>query len=64
MDASRFVFLGGTGTATNMTRSSGRVERGKRLVNATLWGHWKNTTFVAGLSESGIIALLVVDGPM
>jgi transposase len=27
-------------------------------------GHWLTTTFVAGLRESGIIAPLVVDGPM
>ena len=34
----------------------------QRLVDATPWGHW--TTFVAGLRETGIIAPLVLDGPM
>ena len=27
-------------------------------------GHWKTTTFVAGLTSGGIIAPLVVDAPM
>jgi transposase len=64
MDASRFVFLDETGTATNMTRRYGRAPRGQRVVDAVPHGHWLTTTFVAGLRESGIIAPLVVDGPM
>ncbi len=28
------------------------------------WGHWKITTFVAGLRASGLIAPMVLDGPM
>ncbi len=64
MDPSRFVFLDETGTSTNMTRRYGRCPRGQRLVAATPWGHWKTTTFVAGLRENGIIAPLVLDGPM
>ena len=27
-------------------------------------GHWRTTTFVAGLRQSGVIAPLVLDGPM
>jgi transposase len=64
MDPSRFVFLDETGTATNMTRRYGRSPRGQRVVDARPHGHWLTTTFVAGLRESGIIAPLVVDGPM
>ena len=64
MDASRFVFLDETGTATNMTRRYGRAPRRQRVVDAVPHGHWLTTTFVAGLRESGIIAPLVVDGPM
>ncbi len=64
MDASRFVFLDETGTATNMTRRYGRSPRGQRVVDATPHGHWLTTTFVAGLREDGIIAPLVLDGPM
>ncbi len=64
MDPSRFVFLDETGTATNMTRRYGWSPRGQRVVDARPYGHWLTTTFVAGLRESGIIAPLVVDGPM
>ncbi|MBD2745789.1 transposase [Microvirga sp. BT688] len=64
MDASRFVFLDETGTATNMTRRYGRVPRGQRVVDAVPHGHWLTTTFGAGLREDGIVAPLVVGGPM
>jgi transposase len=64
MDPARFVFLDETGTSTNMVRRYGRCERGERLVDATPWGHWKTTTFVAGLRASGVVAPLVLDGPM
>lgn len=64
MDASRFVFLDETGASTNMVRRYGRCARGKRLVGTTPWGHWRTTTFVAGLRSTGIIAPLVLDGPM
>ena len=64
LDPSRFVFLDETGTATNMTRRYGRCAKGQRLVAAAPYGHWKTTTFVAGLRQSGIVAPLVLDGPM
>jgi len=64
MEASRFVFLDETSTATNMRRRYGRSPHGQRVVDVTPYRHWPTTTFVAGLRESGIIAPLVVDGPM
>ncbi|HEX6114309.1 MAG TPA: transposase, partial [Geminicoccaceae bacterium] len=36
----------------------------ERLVAAVPHGHWRTTTFVAGLRQSGIIAPLVLNGPM
>lgn len=45
-----------------MTRARGRAPRGERLVEYVPHGHWKTTTFVAGLRASGVIAPLVVDG--
>jgi transposase len=64
MDTARFVFLDETGTATNMGRRYGRSRRGERLIAAVPQGHWKTTTFIAGLKQSGIVAPLVLDGPM
>ena len=47
-----------------MTRRSGWGVRGERLVDAAPAGHWKTTTFVAGLRCRGIIAPLVLDRPI
>src|SRR6266404_2886650 len=64
MDGSRFVFLDATGLNTKMTRLYGRAPRGERLVAAVPHGHWRTSTFIAGLRQSGVIAPLVLDGPM
>ena len=64
MDPARFVFLDETGTATNMARRYGRSPGGARLVAAVPHGHWHTTTFIAGLKQSGIVAPLVLEGPM
>ena len=64
MDADRFVFLDETGASTTMVRRSGWGPKGERLVDAVPHGHWRTTTFVAGLRASGIIAPFVLDGPM
>ena len=60
----RLIFIDETGTATNMVRRHGRSPRGLRVKGYAPNGHWKTTTFVAGLTQSGIIAPLVVDAPM
>jgi DDE superfamily endonuclease len=64
MDAASFVFLDETGASTTMVRHSGWGPKGERLVDAAPHGHWRTTTFVAGLRASGIIAPFVLDGPM
>ena len=64
MDPTRFVFIDETGTATNLARRYGRCPSNERLVAAVPHGHWLTTTFVAGLRQSGVIAPLVLDGPM
>ncbi len=47
-----------------MARSHGRAPRGERLRMGLPFGHWKTTTFVAGLRLSGIVAPMVLDGPI
>lgn len=64
MDSTAFVFLDETGATTNMVRRYGWGARGERLVDAAPQGHWRTTTFVAGLRHDGIIAPFVLDGPM
>jgi transposase len=64
IDPSKLVFIDETGTATNLTRLRGRAPRGKRLIGRAPFGHWKTTTFVAGLRNDKIIAPFVIDRPM
>jgi len=47
-----------------MARLCGRAPRGKRLVGKIPHGHWKTTTFVAGLRSTALTAPCVIDGPM
>jgi transposase len=47
-----------------MTRLRGRAPRGERLRSPIPHGHWRTTTFVAGLRLSGIDAPMVIDGAM
>lgn len=47
-----------------MARTHGRASRGERLRAAIPHGHWKTTTFVAGLRNSGMVAPMVLDGPI
>ena len=64
MDPASFVFLDETGATTNMVRRYGWGPTGERLVDTAPHGHWCTTTFVAGLRSTGLIAPLVLDGPM
>ena len=64
MDPDCFVFLDETGASTNMVRRYGWAPRSERLVAAAPHGHWRTTTFVAGLRSTGLVAPLVLDGPM
>ena len=64
LDPERLVFIDETWASTNMARRYGRCPRGQRLRSAVPYGHWKTTTFVAGLRLSGIVAPMVLDGPI
>ncbi len=64
MDGACFVFVDETSASTAMTRLYGWGPKGERLVDAAPAGHWKTTTFVAGLRHDGVIAPFVLDGPM
>ena len=64
MRAAAFVFLDETGATTAMISRYGWGPRSERLVDAAPQGHWRTTTFVAGLRNTGIVAPLVLDGPM
>ncbi len=64
LDVTRLVFIDETGTNTKMVRARGRCARGRRLIGKAPFGHWKTTTFVAGLRCNEISAPCVLDGAM
>jgi transposase len=64
LDPARLVFIDETGTSTNMARLRGRSKRGQPLISKVPHGHWKITTFVAGLRCDAITAPFVIDKPM
>ena len=45
-----------------MIRAWGRSERGTRLIDRTPQGHWKTSSFIAGLRVDGMVAPCVFDG--
>ena len=47
-----------------MGRLRGRCPRGERLRMSLPHGHWRTTTFVAGLRLDGLDAPMLIDGPM
>ena len=47
-----------------MARLRGRARRGERCRAAVPHGHWKTTTFTAGLRLTGMSAPMVLDGAM
>jgi len=64
LDPAKLVFIDETGASTKMTRAYGRSLRGERCVASIPYGHWKTTTFTAGLRLGGMVAPIVLDGPM
>jgi len=64
LDPAKLVFIDETGASTKMTRAYGRSPRGERCVASIPYGHWKTTTFTAGLRLGGMVAPMVLDGAM
>lgn len=64
LDPERLIFIDETGVDTKMARRFGRSPRGERCLAAVPHGHWKTTTFTAGLRLNGITAPFILEGPM
>ena len=64
MDPGKLVFIDETGASTKMARLRGRARKGERCRAAIPHGHWKTTTFIAGLRLSGLAAPMLLNGPM
>jgi len=64
LDPAKLIFIDETWTTTNMARKCGRALKGERLRASVPHGHWKTTTFLAGLRLTGMVAPMVLDGPI
>ena len=64
LDPDRLVFIDETGATTKMARLRGRAPQGERCRAAIPHGHWKTTTFTAGLRRDRLAAPMLLDGPM
>jgi transposase len=64
LDPEHLVFIDETGASTKMARLRGRAKRGERCRAAVPHGHWKTTTFTAGLRLDGLCAPMLLDGAM
>ena len=62
LDQDHLVFSDEMWASTNMARRFGRAPRGQRLRASVPHGHWKTTTFVAGLRLTGITAPFMLEG--
>ena len=58
------MFIDETWAKTNMARAYGRAPRGQRLRMGQPHGHWKTSTFIAGLTLRGMIAPFLLDRPI
>ena len=64
LEPERLVFIDETWASTNMARLRGRAPKGERLRASIPHGHWKTTTFIGGLRLTGMVAPMVLDGPI
>jgi transposase len=64
LDPAKLIFIDETSASTKMARLRGRAKRGERCRAAVPHGHWKTTTFTAGLRLDGLAAPMLLDGAM
>jgi transposase len=64
LDTTKLVFIDETSVNTNMVRLYGRAPCGVRLVDHVPFGHWETMTFVSALRHDGMVAPMLIEGPM
>ena len=64
LDAKHLIFIDESGLSTKMARLRGWAPKGKRCRAAIPHGHWKTVTFIGGLTLTGFVAPMLLDGPM
>ena len=64
LDSTKLVFIDETSVNTNMVRLYGRAPCGVRLIDHVPFGHWETMTFVSALRHDGMVAPMLIEGPM
>jgi transposase len=65
VDVEKLVFLDESGVNTAMFRRYGRCPQGERLVDAAPAAHWQSNTLLAAVRlDNGVVAPMVLDGPV
>jgi len=64
LDPAKLVFIDETSVNTNMVRLYGRAPCGVRLVEHVPFGRWETMTFVSALRHNGMVAPMLIEGPM
>jgi transposase len=64
VDVEKLVFLDESAVNTALVRDCGRCPRGERLVDSAPAGLWQTSTLVAAISLNGVVAPMVIDGPL
>jgi transposase len=64
VDVEKLLFLDESAVNTAMVRDCGRCPRGERLVDSAPAGLWQTSTLVAAIGLDGVVAPMVVDGPL
>ena len=57
-------FVDESGFTTSMARLRGWSPKGERCRASVPHGHWKTITFVGALTPKGVVAPMLLDGPM
>jgi transposase len=64
VDVEMLLFLDESAVNTAMVREHGRCPRGQRLVDSAPAGLWQTSTLVAAVGLDGVVAPMVIDGPL
>ena len=64
LDPAKLVFIDETSVNTNMVRLYGWGPSGVRLVDRVPFGQWETLTFVSALRHDGMVAPMLIEGPM
>lgn len=64
LDLEKLVFLDESGINTAMARRYGRCLQSKRLVDSAPAGLWQSNTLLAAVRLDGVVAPMVLDGPV